>query len=167
MGEAYRARDTELDREVAVKVLLEAVVQDPDRIARFEREAKVLASLNHQNIATLHGLEEHEGQRYLVMELATGETLAERLQKDFEFPSTRPIGHGDGDGHGRGRHPASGFALEAPPAGLRWDKSHCAVTSRPVGFAGIGICCPERCCDVQLSAEYYDPRNSETRERTG
>ena len=81
MGEVYRARDTELDREVAVKVLLEAVVQDPERIARFEREAKLLASLNHQNVATLHGLEEHEGQRYLVMELAAGETLAERLQK--------------------------------------------------------------------------------------
>ena len=81
MGEVYRAKDTELDREVAVKVLLEAVAQDPDRIARFEREARLLASLSHQNIATLHGLEEHEGQRYLVMELAEGETLAERLQR--------------------------------------------------------------------------------------
>ena len=81
MGEVYRARDTELDREVAVKVLLEAVAQDPDRIARFEREAKLLASLSHQNIATLYGLEEHEGQRYLVMELAEGETLAERLER--------------------------------------------------------------------------------------
>jgi len=81
MGEVYRARDNELDREVAVKVLLEAVAQDPDRIARFEREAKLLASLSHQNIAILHGLEEHEGLRYLVMELADGETLAERLQK--------------------------------------------------------------------------------------
>ena len=81
MGEVYRAKDTELDREVAVKVLLEAVAQDPDRIARFEREARLLASLSHQNIATLHGIEEHEGQRYLVMELAEGETLAERLQR--------------------------------------------------------------------------------------
>ena len=81
MGEVYRARDTELDRDVAVKVLPEAVAQDPDRIARFEREAKLLASLSHQNIATLHGLEEHEGQRFLVMELAEGETLNERLQK--------------------------------------------------------------------------------------
>jgi serine/threonine protein kinase len=81
MGEVYRAKDTELDREVAVKVLLEAVAQDPDRIARFEREARLLASLSHQNIATLHGLEEHEGRRYLVMELAEGETLAERLNK--------------------------------------------------------------------------------------
>jgi serine/threonine protein kinase len=83
MGEVYRAKDTELDREVAVKVLLEAVAQDPDRIARFEREARLLASLSHQNIATLHGLEEHEGQRYLVMELAEGATLAERLERGF------------------------------------------------------------------------------------
>jgi serine/threonine-protein kinase len=83
MGEVYRARDTELDREVAVKVLLEAVAQDPDRIARFEREAKLLASLSHQNITTLYGLEEHEGQRHLVMELAEGETLAERMERGF------------------------------------------------------------------------------------
>ncbi len=81
MGEVYRAKDTELDREVAIKVLLEAVSEDPERIARFEREAKVLASLSHQNIATLHGIEEHDGQRFLVMELAEGETLAERLRK--------------------------------------------------------------------------------------
>jgi hypothetical protein len=83
MGEVYRAKDIELDREVAVKILLEEVARDPDRIARFEREARLLASLSHQNIATLHGLEEHEGQRYLVMELAEGETLAERLERGF------------------------------------------------------------------------------------
>jgi len=81
MGEVYRAKDTELDRDVAIKVLPEGMAQDPDRIARFEREARLLASLSHQNIATLHGLEEHEGQRFLIMELAEGETLAERLQK--------------------------------------------------------------------------------------
>jgi hypothetical protein len=81
MGEVYRALDTELDREVAVKVLAEAVAGNPERIARFEREARVLASLSHQNIATLYGLEEHDGQRFLVMELALGETLDEHLQK--------------------------------------------------------------------------------------
>ena len=63
MGEVYRANDAELDREVAIKVLLEEVAQDPERLARFEREAKVLASLSHQNIATLYGLEEHDGRR--------------------------------------------------------------------------------------------------------
>ncbi len=81
MGEVYRAMDTELEREVAIKVLLEAVAGDPERIARFQREAKVLASLNHQNISTLHGIEEDDGQRFLVMELAEGETLCERLEK--------------------------------------------------------------------------------------
>src|SRR5262249_31578851 len=62
MGEVYRARDTKLDRSVAVKILPEAFAQNPDRIAQFDREAKVLASLNHPNIATLHGKEESEGK---------------------------------------------------------------------------------------------------------
>ncbi len=79
MGEVYRARDTKLGREVAVKVLPEAFAQNPERLARFEREARLLASLNHPNIATLHGLEESDGIRYLVMELVPGQTLAERL----------------------------------------------------------------------------------------
>jgi WD40 repeat protein len=81
MGVVYRAHDERLDRDVAVKVLPEAVAADAQRLARFEREAKLLASLSHQNIATLHGLEEHEGQRFLVMELAEGETLAERIKR--------------------------------------------------------------------------------------
>ena len=76
MGVVYRAHDERLDRNVAIKVLPEVVAEDVQRLARFEREAKLLASLNHTNIATLHGLEEHEGQRYLVMELVEGENLA-------------------------------------------------------------------------------------------
>ncbi|MCW8984988.1 MAG: protein kinase, partial [Thermoanaerobaculales bacterium] len=79
MGVVYRAHDRRLDRDVAIKMLPEHVARDEDRRARFEREAKLLASLNHPNIATLHGLEEHEGQLFLVMEFAEGETLAERL----------------------------------------------------------------------------------------
>jgi serine/threonine-protein kinase len=81
MGKVYRAHDERLDRDVAIKVLPEEVAQDEARLARFEREAKLLASLSHQNIATLHGLEEHEGQRFLVMELAEGESLADRIKK--------------------------------------------------------------------------------------
>jgi serine/threonine-protein kinase len=81
MGEVYRATDERLGRDVAIKTILESVASDELRMARFEREAKLLASLSHQNIATLHGLEEHEGQRFLVMELAEGETLAERIQR--------------------------------------------------------------------------------------
>src|SRR5437870_11145800 len=71
MGEVYRAKDTKLDRAVAIKILPEAVAQDPERLARFEREAKVLAALNHPNIAAIYGLEE----RALVMELVEGETV--------------------------------------------------------------------------------------------
>ena len=81
MGEVYRARDTKLDRDVALKVLPEAFTQDPDRLARFEREAKVLASLNHPNIAAIYGLEEADGTRALVLELVEGPTLADRISK--------------------------------------------------------------------------------------
>ena len=79
MGEVYRARDTKLGREVAIKILPEEFSRDKERVARFEREAKVLASLNHTNIATLYGLEEWDGRQILVMELIEGETLAERI----------------------------------------------------------------------------------------
>ena len=81
MGEVYRARDTRLGRDVAVKVLPRAFTADPDRLARFEREARVLASLNHPHIGTIHGLEESEGVRALVLELVEGETLADRLHR--------------------------------------------------------------------------------------
>jgi serine/threonine-protein kinase len=77
MGEVYRARDTKLDRDVALKVLPEAFTQDPDRLARFQREAEVLASLNHPNIAAIHGLEDSEGTKALV--LVEGPTLADRI----------------------------------------------------------------------------------------
>jgi serine/threonine-protein kinase len=79
MGEVYRARDTKLNRDVAIKVLLPAVANDPDRLARFSREAHVLASLNHPHIAQIHGLEESDGVRALVMELVDGPTLSEKL----------------------------------------------------------------------------------------
>ena len=81
MGEVYRARDTKLGRDVAIKVLPEEFARDNERLDRFEREARLLAQLNHANIATLHGLEEHEGQKFIVMELVEGETLAERIAK--------------------------------------------------------------------------------------
>src|SRR5215510_11702035 len=81
MGEVYRARDTRLGRSVAVKMLPEAMAQDADRIARFEREARLLASLNHANIAALHGLEQSDGRNFLIMELVEGDTLAERIAR--------------------------------------------------------------------------------------
>src|SRR5437870_3010037 len=80
MGEVYRARDTRLGRDVALKVLPEAFAQDAERMARFQREAQVLASLNHPNLAAIYGLEDSGGVRALVMELVEGPTLAERLK---------------------------------------------------------------------------------------
>ena len=81
MGEVYRARDTRLGRDVAIKILPAVFTSDPERLARFEREARVLASLNHPNIATIHGVEEGDGVQALVMELVDGETLAERIAR--------------------------------------------------------------------------------------
>ncbi len=81
MGEVYRARDTKLGREVAIKLLLEEVSNDPDRLARFEREARALASLNHPNVATLYGLETEGDTSFLVMEMIEGETLADRIER--------------------------------------------------------------------------------------
>jgi len=81
MGEVYLARDTKLGRDVAVKVLPAGLTHDADRLARFQREARLLAALNHANIATIHGLEQSDSTHYLVMELVPGETLAERISK--------------------------------------------------------------------------------------
>ncbi|MGH9557068.1 MAG: protein kinase domain-containing protein, partial [Terriglobales bacterium] len=81
MGEVYRARDTRLGRDVAIKVLPESFQQDGERLARFEREAQLLASVNHPNIAAIHGLEESSGTLHLVLELVPGETLAQKLMR--------------------------------------------------------------------------------------
>src|SRR5574341_660218 len=79
MGEVYRARDTKLNRDVALKILPDPFATDPDRLARFRREAQVLASLNHPNIGGIHGLEESDGVQALVLELVDGQTLADRI----------------------------------------------------------------------------------------
>ena len=79
MGEVYRARDTTLNRDVAIKVLLPAVTADPERLSRFSREAQVLASLNHPHIAQIYGLEDAGGVPALVLELVDGPTLADRI----------------------------------------------------------------------------------------
>ena len=88
MGEVYRARDTTLGREVALKMLPEAFAPDPDRLARFEREAKMLASLNHPHIAQIYGFEESPARAALAMELVEGEDLSER-SRAARFRSTR------------------------------------------------------------------------------
>ena len=81
MGEVYRAMDLTLGRDVAIKVLPPEFALDPDRVARFQREAKLLASLNHPNIAAIHGPEVFEGIHFLILELVEGETLADQLKR--------------------------------------------------------------------------------------
>jgi eukaryotic-like serine/threonine-protein kinase len=81
MGEVYRARDLKLKREVAIKILPDEFSRDPDRVSRFQREAEVLASLNHPNIAAIYDVEEANESRFLVLELVEGETLAERIAR--------------------------------------------------------------------------------------
>ena len=81
MGQVWQATDTQLNRQVALKILPDAFASDPDRLARFTREAQILASLNHPNIAAIYGIEEAEGTRALVLELVEGPTLADRIAK--------------------------------------------------------------------------------------
>ena len=94
MGEVYRARDRKLGREVAVKLLPATFALDSERLSRFEREARLLASLNHPNIAVIHGLEEFDGTRFLVLELIEGRTLAELLEASRPLPVTSALGIG-------------------------------------------------------------------------
>src|SRR5215510_1912807 len=96
MGEVYRARDTRLKRDVALKILPESFATDPDRLARFQLEAEVLASLNHPHIAGIYGIEESDGTRALVMELVEGEDLSQRISRgpiplDEALPIARQI----------------------------------------------------------------------------
>ena len=92
MGEVYRARDAKLNRDVAIKALPESFANDPERLVRFQREAQVLASLNHPNIGGIYGLEEAAGVRALVLELVEGPTLADRIaQGSIPFDEALPI----------------------------------------------------------------------------
>ena len=96
MGQVWHATDTQLGREVALKILPDAFADDPDRLARFKREAQILASLNHPNIAAIYGIEEADGTRALVLELVEGPTLADRIAKgpiplDEALPIARQI----------------------------------------------------------------------------
>ncbi len=104
MGQVYRARDTKLGREVAIKVLPEEFTNDQERLARFEREARLLAALNHPNIATLYGLEEHRGKQLLAMELVAGQTLQELdvVPLDDALPLFRQLAEGLEAAHEQG-----------------------------------------------------------------
>ncbi len=107
MGEVYRARDSRLGREVAIKVLPEAFAGNKERLVRFEREARLIASLNHPNIAVIHEFDESDGVHFLVMELVEGETLAARIAKgpipiDEALPLFTQIAEGLEAAHGKG-----------------------------------------------------------------
>ena len=107
MGEVYRATDTKLGRDVAIKVLPAEVSQDPERLARFEREAQLLATLNHPNVAAIYGLEEAEGKPFLVLELVEGEELQQRLERgaipvDEAIEIARQIAEGLEAAHDKG-----------------------------------------------------------------
>jgi len=107
MGEVWRAKDTKLGREVAIKVLPTEFTKDSERLARFEREARVLASLHHSNIALIHGIEESDGTKFLIMQLAEGEDLSERLRRgpipvDEALPIARQIAEALDVAHERG-----------------------------------------------------------------
>ena len=107
MGEVYRGRDTKLSREVAIKVLPEEFSRDKERQARFEREARLLAALNHPNVAAIHGLEESDGMQFLVLELVEGETLADRIARGpipvkEALETCRQIAEGLEAAHGKG-----------------------------------------------------------------
>ena len=116
MGEVYRATDTKLDRDVAIKVLPESLARDPDRIARFQREAKTLAALNHPNIAQIHGLEESEGIKALVMELVEGPTLADRIaQGAIPVDEALPIAKQIAEALEAATSRASSTAISSPP----------------------------------------------------
>ena len=92
MGDVYQATDTKLGRSVAIKFLPEVFSHDTERVARFQREARVLASLNHPNIAAIHGVEEIDSRHFLIMELVEGETLQERLKRGpIRFDEALPI----------------------------------------------------------------------------
>ena len=109
MGEVYRARDTRLDRDVALKILPDSFAGDSDRLMRFEREAKTLASLNHPNIAAIYGLESAGGQRALVMELVESEDLSARIARGAMSPAdSLPIGRD---------HDVTGVDGDGPPGG--------------------------------------------------
>ena len=104
MGEVYRARDTRLGRDVAIKIMAADFTADPERRARFAREARVLATLNHPHIGAIYGLEEADGVTALVLELVEGPTLADRLERGFAAGGAG-LGHRPPDRRGARRRP--------------------------------------------------------------
>jgi eukaryotic-like serine/threonine-protein kinase len=163
MGEVYRARDTRLKRDVALKILPDSFASDPDRLARFQREAEVLASLNHPNIGAIHGLEESDSTRALVMELVEGATLADRIAQgpipvDEAIAIARQIAEALEAAHEQGiihrdLKPANiklrsdgvvkvldfGLAKALEPQRAAIDVSHSPTIASPTMMSGVGV----------------------------
>ena len=163
MGEVYKARDTKLDRAVAIKILPEAFVSDPERVARFQREAKTLASLNHPNIGGIHGLEQSGGVTALVMELVEGEDLSQRIARgailiDEALPIARQIAEALEAAHEQGvihrdLKPANikvrpdgtvkvldfGLAKAMEPVGSAPHVSQSPTITTPAMMTGVGV----------------------------
>src|ERR1700675_1922656 len=163
MGEGYKARDTNLDRDVAIKILADAFVADPERVARFQREAKTLASLNHPNIGGIYGLEERGGVTALVMELVEGEDLSQRIAPgaipiDEALPIARQIAEALETAHEQGiihrdLKPANikvrpdgtvkvldfGLAKAPEPVGSAPHVSQSPTITTPAMMTGVGV----------------------------
>ena len=126
MGEVYRARDAKLGRDVAIKILPRAFTSHPDRLARFEREARMLAALNHPNICAIYGFEEADGIRFLILELVDGETLADKLahdrvaRKGEGLPLGQRVGHRAANRRGPRSRPRKGIVhRDLKPANVK------------------------------------------------
>ena len=144
MGQVWQATDTQLNRQVALKILPDAFAYDPDRLARFTREAQILASLNHPNIAAIHGIEEAEGMRALVLELVEGPTLADRIAKGpIPLDEALPIAKESPDIK-VGRSQRTGTTCAVSPAHLSSSNNHRLNTLRRLLAAAEQAPQPER-----------------------
>ena len=160
MGEVYKARDTKLDRDVALKILPDAFVNDPERLARFQREAKVLASLNHPNIAAIYGLEDEGESPALVLEYVEGPTLQDRIAQgpiplDDALPIARQICR-------RGLNGAGSITLvpRQSPIGCKDLRPDCRRFSCPLHCGPgtrIGICSSAECLLGRLGRSQWQP----------
>src|SRR2546427_7890682 len=180
MGQVYRATDTTLGRQVAIKILPDAFASDPDRLARFEREAKTLASLSHPHIAAIYGFEKSGGLHALVMELVEGEDLSQRIARgaiplDEALPIARQIAdaleaaHEQGIIH-RDLKPANinvrpdgmvkvldfGLAKATAPVGSAANVSQSPTITTPAMMTGVGV--------ILGTAAYMSPEQAKGRE---
>ena len=146
MGEVYRARDTKLDRDVALKVLPPAFTADADRVARFEREARLLASLNHPHIGAIYGLEDTGSAPALVLELVEGDTLDDRVRRGpLPLPEALAVARQIADALDAAHAPGSSIAISSPPTSrsrpMGWSRCSTSVWQKPSRPTGPGRIC--------------------------